>query len=268
MATLSDPTLGLLVRIAQQLFDLSDVRTLLMRADLWRYAPDEENKAELVRGALLRARYHADHRDDQQARRGLLAFVRLLAENSNPNAELSIFDYSEELREALLADGYELSLETEEHPVGYELIRCQLRPTDPAPVHLAPEISAVEAELAARGYNDAGNHYRQAVDNFLHHNYETANGALRTTLEDLVTRLARDHTSYIGQGKPGEGGRAINHMVDTGSLAENDGGLLLKGIWKLAHTRGSHPGRSDADEARFRMVVITAIARFLLNHFP
>lgn len=268
MATLSDPTLGLLVRIAQQLFDLSDVRTLLMRADLWRYAPDEENKAELVRGALLGARYHADHRDDQQARRGLLAFVRLLAENSNPNAMLSIFDYSEELREALLADGYELSLETEEHPVGYELIRCQLRPTDPAPVHLAPEISAVEAELAARGYNDAGNHYRQAVDNFLHHNYETANGALRTTLEDLVTRLARDHTGYIGQGKPGEGGRAINHMVDTGSLAENDGGLLLKGIWKLAHTRGSHPGRSDADEARFRMVVITAIARFLLNHFP
>lgn len=104
--------------------------------------------------------------------------------------------------------------------------------------------------------------------NFLHHNYEAANGALRTTLEDLVSRLAREHAGYVGQGKPGEGGRAINHMVDMGSLPENDGGLLLKGIWKLAHTRGSHPGRSDAEEARFRMVIITAIARFLLDRFP
>jgi hypothetical protein len=112
------------------------------------------------------------------------------------------------------------------------------------------------------------NHYQQAVDNFLHHNYEAANGALRTTLEDLVSRLAREHAGYVGQGKPGEGGRAINHMVDMGSLPENDGGLLLKGIWKLAHTRGSHPGRSDAEEARFRMVIITAIARFLLDRFP
>ncbi len=104
--------------------------------------------------------------------------------------------------------------------------------------------------------------------NFLHHNYEAANGALRTTLEDLVSRLAREHAGYVGQGKPGEGGRAINHMVDMGSLPENDGGLLLKGIWKLVHTRGSHPGRSDAEEARFRMVIITAIARFLLDRFP
>jgi hypothetical protein len=57
-------------------------------------------------------------------------------------------------------------------------------------------------------------------------------------------------------------------MIATDSLPEDDGGLLLKGIWKLGHTRGSHPGRSDADEARFRMVAITAIARFLLNHSP
>jgi hypothetical protein len=46
------------------------------------------------------------------------------------------------------------------------------------------------------------------------------------------------------------------------------GCLLLKGIWAMTHTRGPHPGRSDADEARFRMLTITAIARFLLDHFP
>jgi hypothetical protein len=53
-----------------------------------------------------------------------------------------------------------------------------------------------------------------------------------------------------------------------GHLHERDGGLLLRGLWQLSHTRGSHPGRSDADEARFRMQVITAAARFLRKHFP
>jgi hypothetical protein len=244
MATLSDPTLGLLVRIAPQLFSLSKLRTLLMEADLRRYAPDpdEENSAELVRGALLGARDHADQREDQQARRGLLAFVRLLVEGSNPNVdpnrELSILDYIEELHEALLADGYELTWETEEHPWGYEFIRCQLRPTDPAPVPLAPETSALEAELADRGYTDALNHYRQAVDSLLHHNYEAANGQLRTALEDLTTRLARQHAGYVEQGKAGKGGNAIQHMINHGALPDQEGGKLLQGLWHMTHTRG------------------------------
>jgi hypothetical protein len=198
--------------------------------------------------------------------------VCLLVEGSNvnvdPNRELSILDFIEELREALRADGYELTWEIEEHPWGYEFIRCRLRPTDAAPVPLAPEASALEAELADRGYTDALNHYQQAVDSLLNHNYESANGQLRTALEDLVTRLARQHACYVGQGKAGEGGNAIQHMINQGALPDRDGGKLLQGLWQMAQTRGSHPGQSDADEARFRMAVVTATARFLLNRFP
>jgi len=273
MAALSDPTLGLLVSITPKLLSLSDLRTLLMQADLRRYAPDpdEENKAELVRDALLAARDHADQREDPQAHRGLLAFVQLLVEGSNPNVdpnrELSILDFIEELHEALLADGYELTWEIEEHPWGYEFIRCKIRPTDPTPVPLAREINALEAELADRGYTDALNHYRQAVDSLIHHNYEAANGQLRTALEDLVTRLAHQHAGYVEQGKAGKGGNAIQHMINHGALPDGEGGKLLQGLWHMTHTRGSHPGQSDADEARFRMAVITATARFLLNHF-
>jgi hypothetical protein len=265
MAALSDPTLGLLVSITPKLLSLSDLRTLLMQADLRRYGPDpdEENKAELVRDALLAARDHADQREDPQARRGLLAFVQLLVEGSNPNVdpnrELSILDFIEELHEALLADGYELTWEIEEHPWGYEFIRCKIRPTDPTPVPLAQEINALEAEFADRGYTDALNHYQQAVDSLLHHKFESANGQLRTTLEDLVTRLA---------GQTGSGFANIEHLIKTGKLPENEGGELVRGLWRMSHTKGSHPGRSDADEARFRMQVITAIARFLLNRFP
>jgi hypothetical protein len=276
MSELSDPTLGLLIEITADnrldLFTTSDLRTLLMRADLRRYGGGSQNKQELVRSALFRAREEADQ-GQQQAHRALLAFVRLVVEKGL-SGHRPPRERFEELRQALLADGYDLSWEQEEDwsdwrsPYSRKEIRCGIRPTDAPPVPLAPEISALEAELADRGYDDARNHYQQAVDNFLHHNYETANGALRTTLEDLVTRLAREHTGYIGQGRPGEGGRAINHMVHSGSLPENDGGLVLKGVWQLAHTRGSHPGRSDADEARFRMMIITAIARFLLNRLP
>jgi hypothetical protein len=46
------------------------------------------------------------------------------------------------------------------------------------------------------------------------------------------------------------------------------GGKLLPGLWDLTRTHGSRPGRSDAGEARFRMQVITAVARFLLRLFP
>ena len=37
------------------------------------------------------------------------------------------------------------------------------------------------------------NHYRQAVDLLVAHRYEAANGALRSALDDLVTRLVIYH---------------------------------------------------------------------------
>jgi hypothetical protein len=211
MSGLSDPTIGVLIELATDrrldLFTKPELETLPLRADLRRYGRGGETKHELVRNALLGARAQAE-RGDRQAHRALLAFVRLVAEEglSSPQPPRERF---EELQQALLADGYDLSWEQEEDwrdwraPYPRHEVRCELRPTDAPPVPLAPEITALEAELAGRGYDVARNHYRQAVDNFLHHNYEAANGALRTTLEDLVTRLAREHTGYVGLGKPG-----------------------------------------------------------------
>jgi hypothetical protein len=270
MTTLSVSTLGLLIEIADKAFTASELKNLLMRSNLWQYGQGGPNKPEMLRSAFLGACDQAEQ-GDQQAHRGLLKFVLLLVEErvGNPERPHPVVRFNE-LREALLADGYQLHWEHEPDPTNPFFggtYRFQLLPTDAAPVPLAPEIGALEAELRARGYNDALNHYQQAHDNLLHHNYEAANGQLRTALEDLVTRLARQHTGYVGQGRPGEGGNAINHMVDTGSLRKDDGGLLLQGIWRMTHTKGSHPGQSDAGEARFRMLIITAIARFLLNRF-
>ena len=207
----------------------------------------------------------------------MLAFATHLIQQTvkNPSTRPPWFS---ELYDALVTDGYQITW-AGDTPRTVQLtgaarlaipgsIRYSILPTDAAPVPLGPEISALEAELSARGYTSVLNHYLQAVDGFTNHKYESANGDLRTTLEDLVTRLAEDHAGYLRQAHASQGAAAINHMIQSGHLPENDGGLLLRGLWKLSHTNGSHPGQSDADESRFRMQVITATARFLLRHFP
>jgi hypothetical protein len=273
MNGLSDPTLGMLVEAGQYL-TASHLKTLLLKAGIFYRDTQDDDKQQLVRWRLLRARDEA--RDgDETAARGLLRFATELVQKTvgNPEEPPTWFG---ELRDDLLADGYELAWDgTPSRTVGTGstrfgirgTIRYKILPTDAAPVPLAGEISALEAELSARGYTSVLNHYRQAVDGFTNHKYESANGDLRTTLEDLVTHLAEDHTGYQRRQGSSQGGHAINHMIDGGHLPESDGGLLLRGLWKLTHTNGSHPGQSDSDEARFRMQVITAIARLLLKRF-
>lgn len=281
MSVLSHPTLAILVKAGQNLRG-SDLRTMLQAADLWDYSPYKtgvasENKSELIRARLLGAR-NAAEAGDAGARRALLAFVTELIQQQVKDPEHTPPQWFSELRDALLADGYQITwnpdalrsrvLTRQEWLQDAGGIRYSILPTDAAPVQLAPEISALEAELATRGYTSVLNHYRQAVDGFTNHKYESANGDLRTTLEDLVIRLAEDCTGYQRLPQASQGNRAITHMVNGGHLPEEDGGMLLRGLWKLSHTNGSHPGRSDADESRFRMQVITATARMLLRHFP
>lgn len=95
-------------------------------------------------------------------------------------------------------------------------------------------------------------------------------------IESLVKHLAVEHTGYTDTGKANQGFKAISTLYIQGGeppaaqgqpLPEKDGGRMLHGIWQILHT-GAHPGLSDADEARIRMQLCTALARFLLKHFP
>jgi hypothetical protein len=273
MSGLSEPTLGVLIEGGQSLRE-SDLRTLLLKAGIYYRETRDDNKPHLMRWRLLRARDEALD-GDETAARGLLNFATELVQQSVPNPE-NPPSWFRTLRDAFLADGYELTWDGEQPRIeGSETlrwrtpgtIRYKILPTDAAPVPLGKEISALEAELAARGYTSVLNHYQQAIDGFTNHKYESANGDLRTTLEDLVTRLAEDHAGYPRQPRANQGNGAIRHLIQTGHLPENDGGMLLLGLWKLSHTNGPHPGQSDADEARFRLQVVTATARFMLKRF-
>lgn len=274
MNGLSEPTVGMLIQAGQSLTG-DHLKTLLLKAGIHYRETKDYTKQELLRWRLLRAQGEAAD-GNERAARGLLKFATDLVQKTVPNPE-NPPPWFDELCDDLLADGYELTWEgTPPRTIGSGwnevgvrgTIRYEILPTDPGPVPLPEQITALEAELAARGYTSVLNHYQQAVDGFTHHKYESANGDLRTSLEDLVTRLAEDHTGYQRKPQANQGAAAIKHIVDGGYLPEDDGGMLLRGLWKLSHTNGSHPGQSDPDEARFRMQVITAVARFLLNHFP
>jgi hypothetical protein len=170
-----------------------------------------------------------------------------------------------EARRPLLADGYRLTWTTSLLPD--EDVRYELSPTDAGPVPLAVEISALEQELDSRGYSVALNQYRQAINAFGQHAYEAANSQLRATLEDLVVQIAVSHTGFVKPPNQGGGGQAIDRLKATSNLDARDGGDMLAGLWRVSHIGGPHPGTSNADEARFRVQVITATARLLLHRF-
>lgn len=265
---LSDPTLGLITEAAARLLSASELKTLLMRADLWQFGEDKKitNKQEIVRSRILAARDYARSNRDKDVQQALLNFTRLLLEHATRNP-LQIPEWLSDLREALLADGYEIRAFNQWDKM-VSTFDYQILPTDAGPVPLNAEITALEADLRGRGYDEALNHYRQAVDAFARHDYEAANSQLRTALEDLVMHLAEDHTTYTRPTRAGDGTNAINQLTQAPALADADGGNMLKGLWVMSHTRGSHPGRSNADETRFRLHAITATARLLFHRFP
>jgi hypothetical protein len=267
MTTLSDPTLGILIdAIGQHDFTPAELGVMLLRCDLARYGDGSRrgDTTELLVSALLGAQEQAAAAGDHQAHHGLLKFVRVFIEKT---IRMPAFAprWLTELREGLLADGYQMRWASGCLP--NEAGRFDLVPTDAGPVPLAPEINALEQDLGARGYTVTLNHYKQAVNAYRQHDFEAANGQLRAALEDLVVQLAIKHAGFAKPIGQGGGGPAIEHLKATVGLAPDDGGDLLRGLWKMSHTNGSHPGRSDADEARFRLHTVTAIARLLLHRF-
>jgi hypothetical protein len=261
--TLSFPTLGLLIDLASEpAFKRTELATVMMRCDFLQGSGDV---IQVLQNNVIRTRTAAEA-GNPQAHSDLLLFARLIAERRASRAPLMPQQQKDELREAMLADGYEITWEPMPDLPSLTA-RCTILPTDAGPVPLARQISALEHELGSRSYHVALNHYQQAVETFEMHN-EAANGQLRTALEELVMRLAEDQTSYTRPARAGDGSNAIKQLSQSPHLAADDGGDFLKGLWAMTHTKGSHPGKSDADETRFRLHVITATARLLLHRFP
>ncbi|MGW6391151.1 hypothetical protein ACWFR1_11740 [Streptomyces sp. NPDC055103] len=264
-----------MIKIAKGL-STSDIRDLLMEADLWFDGAEPPNRQEILRHAFLAAREAAMVNDVAEAHEALLDFVRCLVESHDLYDE-QVF-LIPDLQESLRADGYELVLEVV-HGLGRGgwHYSARLLPSDPSQIPLHEDMTALEHELSARGYTVALGHYQLALKHFTEQDHPSSNSQVRTALESLIVSLATDHTDYIDSGRANQGGLAIRSLYDPARqppavlgqpLPGKDGGTLIQGIWDISHLNGSHPGLSDAQEARIRMQLVTAAAQFLLKHFP
>lgn len=193
MGNISRPTIGLLAEVATALYTRTEFGRLFDRCGLEYDERGNLAKDALVHQTLRRAQTKAD-RADSRARKGLLAFVRIIIEqkyepgSSSWSGRISENELAE-IREALFADGYDLRVEIIENlmPGESSRIKAQILPTDSTTVPLGDEITSLEAQLGERGYTVAATHYRQAVSNLTDHQYEAANSQLRSMLEEPLT---------------------------------------------------------------------------------
>lgn len=142
---------------------------------------------------------------------------------------------------------------------GYELADHRLAQTNPDAAPMAEDMTALGAELEARGWTVALTHYRQAVDNFTDGECESSNAQLRSFLEELLRKAAAARNCRPSVDPKGN----IDKLTNSGMLGQDEA-QFLKGLAGLSNTNGSHPGISTSDESLFRLHATVASARWVL----
>jgi len=266
----SPRTISIIAEALSVPFTASEINTLFAKVELTDgTAPRLMSKIELIRRTLLEAR------EEPGGEQRIKDFLCLAIERCK-----LFFSDLEPISSALASDGLELQV------VNFSKgspgkTRARVLPVEPSAAPLHTEITALEAELGARGYIEALDRYGAAVKHFAAQDHTSSNAQLRAALESLVVHLAIDHVGYLDDGRANQGAKAIKALRNPTSpgqpkpalvagqpLPDDDGGLLLQGVWGISHTGGSHPGASDAQESRTRMQLVTATAHLLLRHFP
>ena len=206
------------------------------------------NKETMAQGLLTNLR--AD--GSEESRTGALELARLVLKAGNPSRlGIDAPRWWTGLRVAVAADGWE-----------FDEAKDRLVPTVPA-VCVAEEVTWIEEELASRGWTTAAGHYNQAIESFASGNWAAANSQLRTFFEDLILTATGDSSSHAR----GAVYKSVDRLDQAGRLIRHESAFIKK-LWKILQPRGSHPGLSDEHESRFRLLVLTGYARFLLRRLP
>lgn len=143
---------------------------------------------------------------------------------------------------------------------GYQFTNGHLIPTTPGPAALGAEVSALEAQLNDAGLNVASTHYRQACDNFADRNWESANGQIRSFLENLFLAMSDRLTGKQFH----DAGAALQHLNNEGILEPAEWNTW-RGFWATCQTNGPHHGLSNDREAIYRLQIATAVGRYALE---
>ncbi len=129
-------------------------------------------------------------------------------------------------------------------------------------VMVTTELGTIKARLRRQGLDVALNHLDLAESALTRREWESANGQIRSFLEALfnsivVIRLSSDKT----------GGEGRRELESRGILGEREAKLVQQ-FMGVAGAAGSHPGRSNEDEAKGRFLVGLGIAYLGLSLIP
>jgi len=170
-----------------------------------------------------------------------------------------------DLLASLRADGFACTATATTTPTGPAWapgstteVRWTITPLGFTGLPVASLASDLADQLTAKGFATAAGHYQQALNAFHAQDWAASNSQLRTTFESVLLDLAGRRTGTTVKG----GSPAIDALQKNGDLplGPNE---YVRGLWKLSHVGGSHPGLSDEEDARHRMYAISAIVSWL-----
>lgn len=231
---------------------------LLMRNGLSQGDPGTGlSKAKRADAALGRAL-----RENKEQELLDLATEILKEEPGPPSAAPWVVD----LVAALRLDGYDSTPTTTETPgVGWSGssrtdINWLISPIGLVGVPVPPLASDVGIQLTGHSFPTAAGHYEQALDGFNRRKWASSNSQLRSTFEDVLVELAVRRTGS----RPSGGGRALDALQKNGDLPAGPN-EYLRGLWKMSHPGGSHPGLSDEEDAQHRLYAVSAAVGWLIR---
>ena len=243
----SPRTIGYLVEAIASAYSKANMRTLFLKAGIDVGTTEHSSREAAAQTLLLNLREAATEEAHTCGRE----LVRLVLTDGKPDKWCEPARWWTHLKDAIAADGWDFDDEAD-----------RLVPIVPG-APLSEEVNWIERELERRGWATAAGHYLQAVESFAEGQWAAANGQLRTFYESLI-RTAAGNQNASGSGQVQAAFKILDSLQRL-ILGEADFGEQL---WGLLHPHGSHPGLSDEDESRFRLLTLTGYARFLLSRLP
>lgn len=246
----SSKTVGLLVEAIAERHTETKMRTLFLKAGVDRWEPQQyKNKEHLAQQVLFTLRHEVS---EEAGAEGALELARLVLASGKAQGWSDVgASWFESLKNSISADGWEFDEDS-------DLFVAAIPGTQ-----MPQEVTWVGSELQRRGWAVPRGHYEQAIENFAAGNWAAANAQLRTFFESLM-RTAGGTNNASGSGQV----QAAFDALDGAARLIADEAQFGKKMWKMLHPGGSHPGLSDEDESRFRLLMLTGYARFLLTRLP
>lgn len=187
---------------------------------------------------------------------GICSYAMQMLLERNPSAiEQVIEDIAKEGPEtetflnSLKADGFDVSSSGEIVP----LLATAVTP--------AREESVLEERLSELGWDQAKQHLSEGISSYEHGNWAAANSQFRTFLEAVFNEIVKCN------GGSTKGGGAARQFLEQSGFLSKEEGEMIKGMFSLLNTKGSHPGLLEEFETRMRRYLTEVVALYVIEKF-